>query len=241
MYDRNTLSRDDKKFIEALLGDLTTGLGVFHRETRFIGIQRQGMRGFDFGKKFLVPTFEELYRGADDQPYNENICFKPAPCINDPDVTLVAEQRCIWSNLRYKDKLHDDDLEERLGSLPCPPSAVVDTGDGLDAYWLLSEGLTEFDERCRAELTARYLSTSLLHISPGFGSPYDFLLHNKSHTNVPGTINYEVSGFPSVKLKYFDPNFCYSLENLSIMAWKLAREHWPHADYELEISEGYET
>lgn len=241
MFSCNRLSNNDKKLIKALLGDLRTEVGPLFGETNFIEVRQEGCNRDVAGTNLLVSSFEELFERAENQPYEENISIRPTPCYYDSRGITVMVQRCIWSNLRYGDDLHYAYLEGRLSDLPCPPSAIVDTGDALDAYWLLSKGLTTVEEVNVAEWTAGWLSTSLLGMVSRDGSSDNVFLHNKAHVKVPGTINYHVFGSPKVALKHSDLKLRYPLRELSLMAWGLAQEHWPWSDEDLKIPQRYRT
>jgi len=46
----------------------------------------------------------------------------------------------LWADLDFKDYDEgEDEARHRLGSFPYPPSAIVRSGNGLHAYWLLAE------------------------------------------------------------------------------------------------------
>jgi P4 family phage/plasmid primase-like protien len=54
----------------------------------------------------------------------------------------VSELALLWADIDFKDvDLQEAEILPLLRSLPCPPSIVIRSGNGLHVYWLLSEVL----------------------------------------------------------------------------------------------------
>lgn len=54
----------------------------------------------------------------------------------------VSELTLLWADIDFKDQeLDETEILARIRTLPCPPSIIVRSGNGLHLYWLLSEAL----------------------------------------------------------------------------------------------------
>ena len=78
------------------------------------------------------------------------------------DKQHISEISCLWVDVDFKD-IDDSraDVERKLKALPYPPSIMVFSGNGIHAYWLLTESIVDpvgTGEADRIEVDLRQLS-----------------------------------------------------------------------------------
>jgi hypothetical protein len=67
--------------------------------------------------------------------------------------STVSRVTTLFSDYDYaKMGQSRDEALEYLGSLPCSPTMIIDTGGGLQPYWLLVDSVTSTEDKARAEM-----------------------------------------------------------------------------------------
>lgn len=131
----------------------------------------------------------------------------------------VAYIAALWADI-------DAPLEDACGKLaafPLPPSAIVASGYGVHAYWLLREpfSFSELEERDYAEARLRGLASRL-----GADSVWDL----PRVMRVPDTVNHKNGEAPPVEIVEFHPSRRYNLSDFD--EWALEAERAEAVEFE---------
>lgn len=138
----------------------------------------------------------------------------------------VAGIGCLWADLDIAGFAHEgkalpptlDDAIALVRSMPMAPSAVVDSGHGLHAYWLLSEFWRFDDERDRqraAALARGWHGLVCASAAAKGWTAVENLGDLARVLRVPSTVNRKVVGAPTaVRLLELDPSRRYHIDDL---------------------------
>ena len=148
-----------------------------------------------------------------------NIYFSVHPCTSIPDdkpeqhvksrLAYIAAINCFYAEFdvgdRYADKIA---IRQHLDTLPLLPSVVVDSGGGLQCYWLLHNTFTIDDDNRQHIKSVQYAWVDVVGSDEGAKDLARVL-------RVPGTLNckpkYEPD-YPTVTIESANLNLTYSLE-----------------------------
>lgn len=202
-----------KEFIEAIYHD------YFAEHDGFIMAQSHKRLDIKKSTRFF-PSAESLIKemyGADN-----NVFFGVCPRERmKPGIENIKYITCLWAGL----DLAPDGYSGRGGhfgspayaakavrSFPLPPSIIVESGWGLHLYWLL-EKLVLVEDRQRIEATLRKINDYFQCKKP---------ISLDSTMRLPDTINNKIANEPSeCNVKYFNPQFAYTLEQFEKVDLKL--------------------
>jgi len=91
-----------------------------------------------------------------------NLCFGVATREGkDGTKTGCREVPALWVDIDFKQGMSRKAAKERLGEFPLPPSAVIQSGNGLHAYWFLDSPADAQSEQKQVEGLLKNLATQL--------------------------------------------------------------------------------
>ena len=128
----------------------------------------------------VIAEYDELVQFAESQRANIYFGVCPRPNIGDAVDQNIVTVRCVWCDI---DDVTVEEVQQRWKAAEIlRPSIVINSGNGVHAYWLLDEDLTSADKRDR-----------LVTMLPGFYAAFDGdHVQNLSRVmRPPGTVNYK--------------------------------------------------
>lgn len=118
----------------------------------------------------------------------------------------IAEIAFLHADIDFKDILDSQaDVERKLAQLRLPPSITVQSGNGLHAYWLLTEALTGTDME-RIEAALRLLADTV-------GGDMS-VCEIARLMRLPGTHNTKQGQFQPVTIQTIEPSRRYELDDI---------------------------
>jgi putative DNA primase/helicase len=116
------------------------------------------------------------------------------------------ELYALFADLDFKDS-SEADVRQRLDAFPHPPSAIVFSGGGLQAFWLLAAPLSIADHG------AKSIQTMLRRLATALGG--DLNATDAARVlRLPGTLNHKYDPPRDVRLESFRPDLRYDLDML---------------------------
>ena len=110
------------------------------------------------------------------------------------------EVPALWSDIDFKN-LPREVAERRIGRFSCPPSAVIESGNGLHLYWFLAEPMNAQDDQ-------QLIESSVLALAEAFGAD-QAVCDVARIMRVPGTLNFKSDPATSCKVITLEPDALY--------------------------------
>jgi hypothetical protein len=201
-----------KEFLEAIYHD------YFSEHNGFIMVQSHRRLDAKKSARFF-PNSESLIK--EQYATDQNVFFGVCPRERmKPGVDNIKYISCLWAGLDLAPDGYSGGAghfgspayaAKAVRSFPLPPSIIVESGWGLHLYWLLEKTIM-VEDRKRVE-------SLLKKINEYFQCKKEISLD--STLRLPDTINNKVANEPmECNVKYFNPQFAYTLDQLEQMDLK---------------------
>ena len=189
--------------------------------------------------RFRLNQLEEAVRKATEQSLNTDVYFGVGLQAEDlgpskrgaiEDISAIP---AFWCDIDVAGKGHSssdypgtiDEALEFLQGLPLQPSIVVNSGNGLHAYWLLAQlwQFTDVGDREQAQEISRAFQGFIIEEGRKRGWTLDNTSDLTRLLRVPGTMNHKTSPPKQVEIVYIEDKR-YSVEDFEKMTLKTEPE-----------------